>query len=506
MVEFNRRTYLKAAIASAGALTGLGVAPVLGQPDGRPGGGAPPGQSDGRPGSGDTPPGQAGGGPGAMRDCLAGTTHLATYETADADDDGSDEFVVAEGDDVVTFTAIDRTDEGEIVGFDWESSAIVAVVTATFGPNSQRFEGGFSGTVDLSDADTAIGNVTFCAPRGGRAVLCELDMDMGTAPYDTAFHFDGDPAGGTRDGVVHLTSDGTDTMDYGHAMVNVVDELGDRVTVDALETLSFDFYEGADNARAIPDEIFVSLLTDDDELKLAVRHVNSDLSSESWHTFDVLSAVTGREWSVEDVGIDDLRTSTAAVDTARDLRDSPDETVVLGDAYGDATVAGVGIGAGNTRTPTTIDRYFDDLHVEWTADATTESATFDFPAVLPVTVEDVTERGNSLVVTLSFQQSEAGISFADVARHSVTLNAYGPFVPPIEPGVVARSVPGRGAANRGASGRGAANGAAPGRDDTLVARFSADDVDDVLGADDRFIVSGDFDVPAGTALFGVGRR
>lgn len=456
MVGFDRRTYLKTAVLSAGALAGVGVTTALGR-------------------SGSTTTSQSA--PG--RECPQGTTRVAKYQTDDTDNDDEQEFTLSEGDDVLTFSNIRRNDEGEINAFDWNSSVVVAVIAVKFGPALAQFEGGFEGSVDLSGEQNAISHVTVCAPRGGRAVLCELDM---LESYDTETHFDEDPAGGARDGVVHVRSN-TATRDYAHGMVNILSQVGERIPLADIGTLNFDVFEGAANAGAAPDEVFVSLLTSNDNLKLAVRHFDDSNSKESWRTFNLLSKLGGG-WRVEDISLDDIRTSTRAVNTARDLRDTPDnDDVNLQQQFGTATLAGVGFGAGNTRTTTTIDRYFDGLRVEWGSNA----ATFEFPAVLPVDVDSTEQQGNSFVVTLSFQQTEQGISFEDVARRSVTLNPFGQFAPPVELGALARSMR-------------VQNGA-------LEASFRADDVDD-LGVDqgDQFIVSGDFDVTSGSAFFGVGTR
>lgn len=477
MTRFDRRTYLKGALIAASGVAGIGgTVTVYAQSQGR-------GPPDDGPRGGRGNPGPSG---PQNRGCPAGTTQLATYETSE--EANQEHFVFESGVDDITFTNVTRNGDGEITGFEWTSGTAVAVVAVTYGPNLELFEGGFEGTVDLSDERNAIGSAEFCAPRGGRAVLCLLDQGW---EYSTEMHFDGDPDMGGREGVLHVTSDGTSTMDYGHSMVNVVSRLDERVTLGELDGLTFDYYEGGHNGGNVPDEVFVTLLTPGDELKLAVRTIGAT-GGPPWREFDVLSDIENNAYSVLSIGFTDLQTSELAQQTAVQLRDHPDERVVLTgpNAYRDATLVGVGVGAGNTRADTVIDRYYDDLTVEWGSNSA-NSESFDFPATVPLDVVDTFTQGNFFIVALELRQAEAGLSLADAARgsgRSVKLNPFGAFTPPIERGVPARAV-------RLRAGR-------------LEAAFPDQAVEDALDMArmDRFIVSGDFDVPSGSAFFGVGEK
>lgn len=104
------------------------------------------------------------------------------------------------------------------------------------------------------------------------ALLCETDLD---GQYTAEMHLDGDPSGtqcvsesgqsdgldgNQRDGVVHVTTNGNRTTDYAHGLVNLRDRFDHPLTLGVLQDgvdVSFDYYEGPDNERAAPDEVFV---------------------------------------------------------------------------------------------------------------------------------------------------------------------------------------------------------------------------------------------------------
>jgi len=312
--------------------------------------------------------------------CPSGTTEVARY----AVEDGS--FAHDDGEDVVSFSEL--PERGPVRSFSWEAETGIAVLNVQFGPNNRFFEGGFSGTVDVSEEDQPVSRVAFCEPRGGRAVLCELDMfeddssstdtEDRTRTYDTEFHLEGSDAGDKKkdkndeeddlEGVVHVVSDVVSdrkTRDYAHGMVSILPRVDERISLHSLDALTYDYFEGPENTGAIPDEVFVSFLTEEDQLKLAVKTLNRQDATEDWATLDVKNAIDNIEWSVEDIEFMDVITSTGMINTARELRDAPDETVVLGTKYRNATLAGVGFGAGNTRSKTRLDRCFDDLFLEW---------------------------------------------------------------------------------------------------------------------------------------------
>ncbi|RDI69692.1 hypothetical protein [Halopelagius longus] len=67
-----------------------------------------------------------------------------------------------------------------------------------------------------------------------------------------------------RKGVVHVTSNGTETGDYALGMVNVGRRLSDPFTLaeaTADQAVSFDYYEGSQNTGAAPDEVYVIVET-----------------------------------------------------------------------------------------------------------------------------------------------------------------------------------------------------------------------------------------------------
>ena len=487
-MDFDRRSYLKGAVTTGAIVAGLGgVSTGFGHTN-----------NDDR---------RANGVP-----CPAGTTELARYTV----EDGS--FTLESGDDVLSFE--DVSDRGPVRSFSWdskpiaddesesvadeESGPVVAVLSVRTTAGLELFEGGFEGEVANGPP---IREVSVCAPRGGRAVLCELDMDHPPDAYDTEFHLDGDPAyphveysdledsdtedsddlpSDLRRGVVHVVSD-EETTDYAHSMVNVLARTDERIHLSELATVSYDYYEGAHNSGTVPDEVFVTLLTPDDQLKLAVTTVRESVDAEEWQTLDVLDVMGHDVWNVEDISFTDLSTSELSITTAQNLRDDPDQgNVDLLEEFGDATLAGVGFGAGNTLEPTRIDRYFDDLTIEWPNDTDDDdkvhTVTHDFPALLPLTVDDV-ERQRTLTATHSFQQPELGVSLDDAVPESVKLNTFGPFATPPEPGVAASEV--------------------SIEDDSLEVQFGPQGLDEELD-DAGFIVSGDFDLPTGTSFFAVG--
>jgi hypothetical protein len=468
VVDYSRRTYLKGIRVAAGSLAGVvGVNTALGQTS----------QQEPQP----------------WPKCPIGTTLLAYYEVTD---NIFDTFKFRDGDDVVNFEEYTvGSNSGGIVEVEWNTQnpsgdSVVGAVTVglddgTADGTTTQEDGGVEGLIDVSDQDVSITDIRYCSPRAGRAVLCELDMDTaGAGAIDTEMHFDGDPGGTGRNGVVHVTSESTSTSDYAHTMANVLTQRDQKVSLGDLTTLTFDYYEGPSNANAMPDEIFLSFLTGTDDLKLAVKHVNADTSAESWQSFNVLNLVENETWKVEDISLSDLRTSEAAKGAALDLRDSPDENVDLQSQYSSARLAGVGIGAGNTRSGTTIDRYFDNLVV---VDSNSQS-TLEFPAIVPLKENGTrTESGgDDFVVTLEFDSSESGLSLDDVVAQSVSLNKFGAFLPPIESGAVAESI--------------------DVSESSLEATFPDAEVDAVLGSDSTFVVTGDFANSSGSSFYSVGTK
>lgn len=463
-MAFDRRSYLKGTVLTGSVLAGLGGISL----------GA--GQSSGASQQGD------------RLMCPAGTVELARFDVEDR------EFELTNGENVLTDVTIE-TDLGPLKSFSWESEVIIAETQVKFGPNQERFEGGFEGTIDLSEEQQPISEVLLCGPRGGRGVLCDIDM---SGSFEVATMFDGDPADAGREGVVHVVSS-EKTTDYAHGMVNVVSQTDDRIKLNALNKVQLDYFEGANNEGVIPDELFVSILTPEDELKLAVRTLDLGVEAKrdkEWQTLKVLNRMREEGWSIEDISFTDLRTSEAAIETARSLRDDPDETGKLTakgpdetGQFDDATLVGVGFGAGDTRNERQIDRYFDKLSVNReisNGNGTNETVNFDFPAVLSFPVEDISRQGRGsgpLNVSLELETGESDIGVDDIAQETIKLNEFKGFAPPTEDGIKPQQI--------------------EFEDGRINLRFRPPDLDSI-DVESKVIISGDFDVPTGSSFFAVG--
>lgn len=470
---FDRRAFLTGTLATVAGITGAAGA-----------------QSDGAARQAEA---QRDGTQGQPRDggtCPAGTTVLASYETQRAA--GETDLQHTAGSDVVTFDAVERRPGGQIAGFDWTSTEVVALVEVAAGPRHHQFEGGFEGTIEGFDGGPGIGEVRFCAPRGGRAITWAIGGD-GT--HDIEFQR-ARPEDERESGrVAHVRTDGYDpgSLQYAFSSVTLLRERGEyeRLRVGDLDGLSVDYYQGAEDDGVVPDGLFVSLLTEegddaeDDQLELAFTRVDEAGGSE-WRTADVREWMRTDDWRVTPVGIDDLQSGAVAAEAALRLRDDPDrDGVALTEAFADATVASVGIGAGSTSVPTAVDRYYDELVVEWDD----QEERFAFPVSVPADV-DVERDGGSVVTTLTLQREHENLAFGDVDEETVTLAGAGPVAPPVEPGLRAR----------------------PGDvevldDERLEISWQRGRVQRFRNrlAGDRAVVHGDFGVDDGSAFYGVGR-
>lgn len=461
MTRFSRRAYLSGALAAVVGTSGVAAA----QPD-------------------EADRGQPRGGPqAASTTCPPGTTLLASYEPQRGDDDVTLEHV--DGEDVVSFESIESGGGGRVDGFDWTSSTPVALVELEYGPHLDEFDGGFEGRVERSGGPR-IDAVRFCAPRGGRAHVADVDLDLS---FENELHRarPGDEA--EAGDVLHVQSvdTGDPTRDYALSAVNLLQRRADesQIVVDDLETLSFDYYRGPDDGGVVPDGVFVVLLPDADDGQLRIAWDQAaEESDESWETFDVLEQLDEAVWRVVTVGFDDLHSGGDVLGAALQLRDDPEQReVTLAEEYTDATLAGVAVGAGSTSDPTTVDRYYDSL-VVGTPDVDDR---FRFPATVPADVE-VEADGPEIVTTLSLAEDETDLSLEDVDEDAVTLATYGPVAPPIDSGVRPR------------------DGSVEVEGDELRVGFQRGRVQQLLNRQSvgEFLVSADLDVDDGSAVYGVG--
>lgn len=309
-------------------------------------------------------------------------------------------------------------------------------------------------------------------------------------PFEMGFYIEDDPAASDadthRDTVCHLTSGGTATANYGHSMVSLLETRAGGVRVDALRRLTFDFTAGPANTGAIPGEVRLLLLSPDDQFRLAVLPASWDVETGTWETFDVLDAIDSQIWNIRQLTAEDPRTNGTWLTTTRPLPALPDVTGVVGDMFGDSTVVGVGVGAGKTAATTVVDRYLDALVVEWHADdeADPTTARFDFPALVPLSVERVAREQERLTVSLSVSHSEPGLCLDDVVADTVELTAFSSVATPTAPGVQPHE-------------RRVVDG-------TLELTFRWAEVTDQLGETPTFLLTGEFDTPTTVSGFAVG--
>lgn len=310
------------------------------------------------------------------------------------------------------------------------------------------------------DDDGGDDDDAFRAPAS-RPALGDLNDD-GT--FQNVMHFDGDPAvefcesveESDRERVVHVTSNGEETSDYAASIVNVSEQeltVGD-VVGDGVE-LTYDYFQGPENANAAPDEVFaiveateaeVESAAGDDQnnetangtgsqaqtdgtgqeyVTIAFQTTNDgidpseNLSCEDegwgWQTRDVAAEMGGQGsgWRDTTVPVDRIESGELLLPIGIALRDA-EPFGSLQDEYGaDRRLLAVGFGKGRTMQETVVDVYYDDLVVG--------EETYEFPPALPVDL-DVAQTGpGAMQLTLSFTRDEQGVELADVDRDSVGL-------------------------------------------------------------------------------------
>jgi len=328
---------------------------------------------------------------------------------------------------------------------------------------------GVASSTKAAFPDAAQGRTNTDRPLSGPA-LGDINEN---GRFETAMHLDGDPIGklcesedganeaSDRERVVHVTSNGEETVDYAASLVDLTHQdltLGDVTSSDA--SLQYDYFEGPDNRNAAPDEVFV--ITDYDQQSDG----NADSADGEVVTVAYLTANDGREpdpvdvdcaednkqWRTRDIadevaspaGWRDRTVTRKMVETGEmllpetiALRESDPAEESLVERYGeDVKLLAVGFGRGWTTRGTVVDVYYDELVVN--------DETYDFQAAIPMDA-DVQQRGNGAVqVSLELQQDELGVDPSAVVADSVGLWPFERIasLPPVYDGASARGVRG----------------------------------------------------------------
>lgn len=256
---------------------------------------------------------------------------------------------------------------------------------------------------------------------------------------------------GDRGAVVHASSDGEATTDYAACLVNVEAAgltLGEAAEEDDEPAVSYDYFQGPENANSAPDEAFVVVDPDedDDEVTVAFLSTNdgvdpdpADVDCEDddkqWETRDVSAELRGEAggWRDAPISRERFESGEPLLPLAIALRDEDGAEADLVEALGeDAPLLGVGFGKGSTMGETVSDVYFDDLVVG--------EETYAFPAAVPVDL-DAERRGSGAVrASFGLAADEEGLSVDDVDERSVRLHPVGPLAPPVDGGVGGRGV------------------------------------------------------------------
>ncbi|WP_158055996.1 twin-arginine translocation signal domain-containing protein [Halorussus halophilus] len=156
---------------------------------------------------------------------------------------------------------------------------------------------------------------------------------------------------------VHVTSGGNSTVDYAASVVEPDGELrlGD------VQQLSYDYYEGPNNAGPAPDDTFLVVENGDGRHGMYLSF-DADAPSEQWQTHDVAARIRG----------DTEGTSGWFEYTAVEGGDDRNFDNVVERFGEDARLVRVGIGRGDAVEPATLDVFYDNLRIN---DATREFPT-----------------------------------------------------------------------------------------------------------------------------------
>ena len=163
---------------------------------------------------------------------------------------------------------------------------------------------------------------------------------------------------GNRPEPIHITSSGNSTVDYAASVAAP----GTETTVGGLDELTYDYYEGSEDANpdgsggVAPDQTFLVVENSDGRHGMYLSY-DADGDGGQWETFDVLARIRGD-----------------AAETSRwfeytDIEEGYDgqtfDSVV--ERFGEqATVVRVGVGHGNAVNPATLDVFYDNLVVNGT--------------------------------------------------------------------------------------------------------------------------------------------
>lgn len=331
-------------------------------------------------------------------------------------------------------------------------------------------------------------------------------MLSGDGTFDVDNRYDGDPADGDRDWVVHYTTDGQETQDYPAALINLRKRLRETVTLGSFledRELRFDYYVGPDHDQYIPGQVYLVIQTQRQRRNNMAwglyKNVRKGGPRGEWATLDVVEEMssegTDAPWRAVEIEIDpegfrgDDTLSDAILEQAIATRDEEGERFqdVFGRFRNSARLLAAGLGSGSSRSATVRDIYYDNFHV---GPPDNEDRTFELPAAIEMdaTFENVGSGDDErILVTLTLPEDQEWVDLADVDEDSILGHGYTQIVPTV------------------------AEGADPSRvdvsEDDIEVEFPPDRFEDVEGVgsgQQQLIVTGRFDYEHVVWFFGVG--
>ncbi|QGX93571.1 hypothetical protein EI982_01555 [Haloplanus rallus] len=265
-----------------------------------------------------------------------GTTEPERDDPDEADGEGEDYDDVVELLDVVQ--AAVWLDDGDNYQDGGESPLLVDslrnVLDALNSGNGVRIDGQNVEAADASPDDfTSVG-------------VNRFDFDGGGSDID--FELVDDPAG-TGNKVAHATSGGVQTNDYATSVVSVNETIGNIKS----GSLTYEYYDGANNTNAAPDEVWL-LIEESDGTRHVVRHTSNDdftqggstpPGDEQWLTRNVHLEIDGDPDPEDNPN---FFWFDGASNNIPDSEADGNQTADLGAEFGDdATVLAMGIGVGS---------------------------------------------------------------------------------------------------------------------------------------------------------------